>query len=796
MRRNVANLALSVGFAALMFASGQSALAQSESDAMDSAPTAEEEDGQGTAAASNTIIVTARRREESVQDIPLSITVSSGDELRSRSVTEFSELQQQTPSFIVAPSLFGNTSTILSSRGLSLTDIRLNIDPVVGVYLDDVYLPRAVGLNATELLDLDRVEILAGPQGTLFGKNTSGGAVRIFTKLPEDDLTGFVRGRVGSYGDAAVAGMLNLPVTDELAFRGVASVSGNDGYGTNAFDGSTAGETDTRYFRLTGKWEQDDFTVVLRGDYTKTDTTQAIYKGLQRLDPLTPGVGLGGPLATVEAAMEQNGIVGLANFLALPADVRESYLERADQALRAFSDGDVDDGSIDIPAPEEMVVKGASLEFQIGLTDSIDLKSLSAVRFFRREGMGDLDGTRFAILQYPYLFAEETQYSTELQLSGTFLDGALESMVGAYYAEEDGREISHQLALQNIGEGAATTYQFADIATRSIGIFTQQTLAVTDRLNLTAGVRWSDDSRELVSQNYNSINCLSLGVPLADIGGIDGCLRPMKVSFGPWSYTLSAEYEATPDILLYATTRRGYRAGGLQESAGGTSVAAADVAFEPFGPEIVEDVELGIKSLLFDGRLRANVAVYRSWISSAIRSVPRTVPGSTASTVSTQNAASERVTGIEWDFLLSPLDDINIGFNGAWTDANFEQYITPTGVDYTDLPVLNSPRWRFGLSAAYDKRFSFGTWNTRVDFNYRDRVLAVEQDAYSPSYELVNARTSFYIDSADLELAFFVKNLTDERFEPSPIHVASLGIITRGPYNRPRTVGFEVTKNF
>lgn len=750
-----------------------------------------------TAYSGEEITVTARRREESAQDIPISLVVATGEMLRDRSITQFSELQQQTPSFIVAPSLFGNTSTILSSRGLTLTDIRLNIDPVVGVYLDDVYLPRAVGLNASELIDLQRVEVLAGPQGTLFGKNTSGGAVRIFTQLPTDQMEGFVRARVGSHGDAALSAVLNLPVSPTLAVRGVASISGNDGLGKNRFDNTTAGETDSRYFRLSALWRPTDrLTVTLRGDYTRTKSTQSIYKGLQFLSNPTPGVGLGGPLATIEAALELNNIPSLAAFNALPLATRTSLIAAADTAIRSYGTGDKDSGNMDQPAPEKMIVKGASALIDLELNETFSAKSLSAVRYFRRDGTGDLDGTPFALLQYPRLFAEEKQYSTEFQLAGSFFDGRMQSLVGAFYSEETGSEISDQVALRVLGGATSTTFQNADISTRSIGLFTQNTFAIMDQLRATVGIRWSDDRRQLTSKNYNSVNCLSLGQSLAVIGGVQNCRRPMEVSFGPWSYTASVEYEPDQDILLYATTRRGYRAGGLQESAGAGTVAAANVAFIPFGPEIVEDFEVGVKTSLFDRRLRANVTFYHSKIDGAIRSVPRTVPGSTASTVSTQNAAKEEVNGIEWDFLLRPVPSLEIAATGAWTDAKFIEYITPTGVDFTNLPVLNSPKWRYSLSAAYTADLPIGAWRTQLDYSWRGRVLAVEPGAFSPSYGILNARTSLKWQGADIELALYAKNITNKRFNPSPIDVPSMGIITNGPYNPPRNLGIEITKNF
>ncbi|AMK26547.1 TonB-dependent receptor (plasmid) [Sphingobium sp. SJ10-10] len=745
------------------------------------------------------IVVTARKRAENAQDIPISLTVASGEDLVAKSITQFIQLQQITPSLHIIPASFGNTSVILASRGVAYVDIRLNNDPAVGIYVDGVYLPRAVGVNASELLDIARVEVLSGPQGTLFGKNTSGGAINFFTQAPTDRLEGSVKARIGAYGDRAASAVLNLPVTDTLSSRSVASFFGRDGYGRNMFDGSRTDKVNGRMFRTALSWTPGTtFQATLRADYSRTRSTQGAYKGFSFLQaPTVAGAGTGGPFPTVEAALERNDIPNLAAWLALSPATRDALLLDADRALRTFSAGNARDGNFDQAAREDMKAWGFSATIDYDLNDKISAKSITALRRFDRNGTSDLDGTPYAILQYPYLAAHDRQFSQELQISGDFLDGRLKSILGLYYSKENGMETSWQESLRRIGGNNAITFQNARVGNRSKGIFTQHTFRVLDTLSVTGGVRLSRDDRSLDSSNYNNTNCLSLGRSLASIGGIANCIRPMDVSFTRWSYTGSIEYKPDRDLLFYATTRRSYRSGGLQETAGATTVAAADVAFIPFRPEVVTDYEVGMKSEWFDRRLRVNVSGYHSIIDDSIRNQARPVVGSTSTPISTQNAAGVKVNGIEFEATVLPVKGLEISTNGAYTDAKFTRYLTPTGVDLTNLPVWFTPKWRIGVSAAYTQPITIGTVSANIDYSWEDRQLVSEPSAYSPSHEQLNARIALDLSKSGTTFAIFAKNITKEKYGPGPIDLSgALGFVASGQYNPPRTYGAEITKTF
>lgn len=237
------------------------------------------------------IVVTARKREERVQDVPVQIAVATAAQLQERSITSFAELGRTTPSLIIVPSTNSHMSMTLFMRGQSMVDIRLNQDLAIAIYQDGVYLPRAQGANATDLFDLDRVEVLAGPQGTLYGKNSTGGVLHIFTHLPTDRLEGTVQMRAAQYGELAANGMINIPLGEGLAFRGVAGIASRDGYGRNLLNGRRLGKLDAHSLRGTLAWEGEGVKATLRGNYTHSNSTGLATKG----GTLSPADALGDP---------------------------------------------------------------------------------------------------------------------------------------------------------------------------------------------------------------------------------------------------------------------------------------------------------------------------------------------------------------------------------------------------------------------------------------------------------------------------------------------------------------------
>ncbi|WP_296535506.1 TonB-dependent receptor [Rhizorhabdus sp.] len=741
--------------------------------------------------------MTARRRAERAQDTPVALTVATGEVMQNRSVTSFSEVQRLTPALHIAPAALSATTTNLSMRGQVLVDIKLNIDPTVAIYQDGVYLPRAQGTNAADLLDIDRVEVLAGPQGTLYGKNSTGGAVSIYSKNPVDRQEGFVRARYGSFGETAIGAMLNIPLAESAAVRVVGSISQRDGYGDNVTTGERTGKLDSRYIRgaLLLK-PTEDLTVMLRGDYTKVKVRREAYKGFLSL--VAPNTTTGtGPLATMETALELNGLPSLAAFLAQPLATRNAQLAAADTALRSFAQGDRDDGAFDQSSGESTNVWGTAATIDYVISDALSLKSITGYRGFHRKGTQDVDGTPFAIIQYSALPTKDKQFSQETQLNITAFDKRLNGVVGLYYSDEKGHEEVNQISVRVISGAAGPALTIADVTNKSYGVFGQTSFRFTPQFSATAGIRYTKDKRRLIARNRNNLICTALGVPLASIGGAANCVRDMSLDFGRASYTASLEYRPSRDVMLYAKTSRGYRAGGLQENSSGNTPAQADVAFTPFRPETVTDYELGLKSEFFDRRLRLNLVYYHSILDDAIRNVATPVPGSTAIATNAQNAAKAKVDGVEFDITAVPAAGLELGVNGSYTDARFSRYVTPTGEDRTAIPLLHTPKWQVGAVAAYTAKTTLGPWRNQIDMSYTSRQLTAELAAYSPAHTIFNARSSLNVTGPDLDIAVYVKNLTNRRYILFPIDLTSgLGFIYNGLYNPPRSIGLEVTKRF
>ncbi len=310
------------------------------------------------------------------------------------------------------------------------------------------------------------------------------------------------------------------------------------------------------------------------------------------------------------------------------------------------------------------------------------------------------------------------------------------------------------------------------------------------------GVRYTKDKRDLTAYVYNSVACLSLGVSLASIGGADNCTRNMSAKFNKLSYTAGLEYRARHGLLFYVKTNRGYRAGGLQSASGATTPVVADFSNQPFGSKTVDDVELGMKAQFLDNRLRTNVAVYRSWVKNAIRTVAAPVPGTATFASFAQNAVSAKIDGVEFDITARPVPEIELSANGSYIDARFSKYITPAGENRTALPLLFTPKWQNGVSAAYILTLDGAVWRNQVDYSWTGRQLTAETGAYSEKYGLLNFRSSVKIEQYDLDVAVFRKNLTDRRYTPYPLDLRVFGFINNQFYNTPRTFGVELTKNF
>lgn len=709
------------------------------------------------------IIVKARKVDESLQTVPVSITALSGLDLERLQVTNLMDLQNQVPNLVLQPSTSDNNAMTLALRGQKQNDILPSVDTSVGLYIDNVHYPRPIGLTGA-MIDIDHVEVLRGPQGTLYGRNTTGGAISLFTKNPTDNQEGMLSVGVGNYSERIVSGMINIPLTDNVAARLVGRRGVRDGYGEDGLGRDLADE-DSYYMRGKIRGEFDGVEVVLSGIYQQNDTGGAVYK---MINPISDNQG-----NVFQAAIE----------LGLP--FTPAGLAQAIQYLDSFAGGDPFETDSTWPPASDFESSVWALDVTVPLNESINFRSTTSYVWVDRISIGDGDGTPLAINQPSY--ATTSRYiAQEFQLQG----GSAEFnwVLGLYAGDETAVEDGKFGILPALNPDNPIVFA-GDIANDNQAVFAQANWQFAPKLRLTAGARYSRDGRELESENRNGTICVVpapgvqfVNAPTNPLNGPSQCPRKFKESFAEPSGLLSLDYQATDNIFAYGKVSYGYRTGGFNFRGGGS----AD-SFAPFDPETVTEYEVGTKLDLFDRRVRFNLAVYHddyndvqvTGIFYGVNDVPVGI---------TSNAAEAKIDGLEAELMVQPLDGLTLTAGVGWTDARFIEFVDSTG-DRSDEPFA-VPEWTNNASASYVINTNFGSVTSSVDYRYQsDSTLNAGGDTVQQKgYGLVNGRIAFTFDQWDMEVAIFGRNLSDKLYVAQSARLATVG--------DPRTYGLSVTKHF
>src|SRR5688500_14669532 len=433
------------------------------------------------------IVVTARRREESLQDTPVAVTALSADALQRQQIISTTDLDKVAPNlqFHSYGTLTGNNSAAqVFIRGIGQTDATPAVDPGVGIYIDDVYMGRSVG-GAMEFRDISSVQILRGPQGTLFGRNTIGGAVLLTTNGPGDDAGNSVHVGVGEDNLREVFGAFDIPLGDQFAARIAAGGRERDSYVTRAFDGEDLGNEKMYTGQLGLRWKPSDaFSLTLRGDYTKEDENGSPFV-FQSMNEAATFVGAASQAAGCPNVLDPLPPPVLVGPLADPRCGNDA------QALGKYRNGGT------YPASSTLENSGLSLVAQLDLNDTLSLKSITADRRLEWSGTRDADNTPLLILHTNYT-SESEQFSQELQalIDSERLDG----VVGLYYFDED----SFDRLLVPLGNpGTSYDTQRVSMDAEARAAFTEWTFKLTDALSATAGVRYTEETKGLQAIMFN-----------------------------------------------------------------------------------------------------------------------------------------------------------------------------------------------------------------------------------------------------------------------------------------------------
>lgn len=749
-------------------------------------------DGLGPTGAANTgadngviedIVVTARRRAEPMQETPISITAVTGAGLEEAQIASTTDLSRITPNLQFtsqAPASGNNASSQIFIRGIGQTDFLPSTDPGVGLYIDGVYVARSVG-GATDFGDIERVEVLRGPQGTLFGRNTIGGAISIVSKLPSDNFQGSAEMKVGSKDRFDVRGSVDIPIAEGVYTKFSVSQRRQDGYVTHLVDGLDLGNIDSLSGRAALLIEPTQtFSAYLVGDYTRKDE----HGAPQVFNSINP----------------TGGFARLASTLAgCPAPGTELADPRC--ANNQFNAGPYKTFGT-APLRSDSTIWGGALTLELK-TDAAAFKSITAYRSTEWDGFRDADNTPFTIL-HTQVRNDTHQFSQELQASGALLSDRLKWLLGAYYFDERAVDDYKVFA----APGGFT--QDGIYENGSLAGFTQLSYDFTDALSLTIGGRYGKEERRFspeiaTTSAYsfpaipgfnNPANPAPLNTPvtpgftvLRTIDGVtyvrpvdtvlpgDVVLRPnavgnVAVPAGVLFYEpgqrevdttdfvpmASLGYKWSPEVFTYLTYSEGFKAGGHSTR---STRPFPDVP--TFGPEQARSFEIGFKTDLFNGTFRLNGAAFRT----EYDDVQIVVREGFAPLV--VNGGKAQILGGELEWTIKPMGELTIsggvGYNENEYDSLTAQAIA-NGVR-TNNRLAFSPKVTVNTGVGYDIGLDGVVITPRLDWFFQSKIYfdASNTEAISqPDYHLLNAAVTANFLQDRFQVVGSVTNLMDKLY--------------------------------
>ncbi|HEY1710764.1 MAG TPA: TonB-dependent receptor [Rhizomicrobium sp.] len=689
------------------------------------------------------VTVTAERREESVQKAPVAITALSADELERTNAQSLEDVSKLAPNLA-----FNRTSNFvqLTVRGIGLSQYNLGGEPGVAVYVDGVYLARPFALDSA-FNDLARVEVLRGPQGTLYGRNATGGAINLISNAPSDTLEGHIGVTAGNYGRVQFDGVLSGPLDDSGDIRGRISVIADrhDGYTENLANGDHVQD----FGEMSGRAQiaadlAPKVTLTLAADFTNENDSGPIFKP----GTISPFPLPGAPAGTV-----------------LPMGFAPAFGGRVSP----------DPWKIYLNGPQDYRFQGSGASAKlVWEMDGATLTALTAYRNTRFHLLGDLDGTDASVPQgilNEDLRESADAISGEIQLASN-RPGPFQWIFGGFAYREDG----FLNYLFDIGLFGTDLHDLAAQRTTSYAIFGEGNYNFTDALKLTVGLRYSDDDKSL-----NESSEIFGGTGFNKTGKSWGALTP--------KFVLS--YDVDDDKMLYVSATRGFKSGGFNIGA---------LQHTPYNPEYVWSYEAGFKSQWDDGHLLANVDVFHYDYSNL--QVTQYAVGKTNIT----NAASATANGVEGEFTAIPVEHLTLNATVAYLDASFDDFQETDSfrpllgvLDLHGNSLPRAPHWQTDLGAQYDFQLGDGdVLSARYDFSYWGKEYFTEFNtgyASAPAYSLSNARLAYQTGDGRWQVALYGKNLFNKAVLTN-VTVSAVNGGTLISYGDPRTFGVQVKYNF
>ncbi|MNJ28444.1 Pesticin receptor precursor [compost metagenome] len=729
-----------------------------------------------------TVTVTARRREESAQDVPTPMSVIDGQALETQRVYRIQDLQQLVPSVNVAY-MHARQSSV-SIRGLGNNPASDGLEGSVGLYLDNVYLGRP-GMAVFDLMDIEQLEVLRGPQGTLFGKNTTAGVINISTRAPSFTPERSIETSVGEDGYFQTKGTLSGPLSETLAGRISAYRTRSDGDIKNEFDGHTLNGGSRQGFRGQLLYKpSEQFNLRWIGDYNEEDSSA----GTRLLYSTGPTI---------------NGV--------------NRYEARAKAAGATLIDGSTRKVNLDSDQQVTVFQGGTSLEANWTLDNDFTLTSVSSYRWWDFTPRND-EGLNVPAAFNSGVSVRDKQYSQEFRLASP-TGGFFDYVLGAYYfgSDLDNKSFVYYGPQADIWNGTpagalanVTTLGKGHIETDSFALFGQGTWHLTERLDFTAGIRgtyeeksaWVDRAAPVGGA---AVSGAAAAVRQGRVGAYDsGDLN--QYTFSP-SGLLNLSYRFTDDLLGYATLSHGEKSGGVNLTVATAPVAGADSLL--VGTERANNAELGLKSTLWDRRLQLNANLF--W--TEVHGYQTNAYDEANRVQYLTNAGSVRSRGVEVESTLVPIRGLTLNLNGSYNDVRYLSYKdapcapevalqpgAPASCDLTGHQVVGASKWIGNANGQYQWDLDNGLQPyVTASYAFRSKAVGTVEDsdfAQIPSYAVVNLSTGLRGDlgQGQWDVSLWLKNAFDKTYYTTLWSAANGGY--EGLVGTPKTLGLTGRYDF
>ena len=748
------------------------------------------------------ITVTARRREESMQSVPLSISAVSGAELQAAGITDVFQLGTKMPGLTIVPGNgAGGSQPLFAIRGLSQQELTILADPSVTTYMGDIVYARAQGINSA-MFDLGSVEVLKGPQGTLFGRNTTGGAIVIRPSRPVDYAEGYASLTMGNLGTRQFEAMANVPLGDRVQLRIAGVTREDDGFIRDIITARSVNYTNT-----------DAVRVSLAAQPTDKLETLFVYNRFIEDDG-----GTGTFIYQVNDARNAAGAYTSTLCGAGPSFLGWGACAPMLAAQQERGPEKVQSGA---PVFTKIGTWDLSNTTSYAINDSLTVKNILGYRSINSHNYEDTDGTPWPVLSIERIDSF-TQWSEELQVLGS--SERLDWIVGAYWFNEEGSNQGISMTAQREpAPGNTDAFGFeprprafpswsntwVEGDNTSKALFAQGTWRFTDAWSMTAGARYTMDEKGAVIRNQtgNQTGPTTCRFTIDADGNpatpetrpaVADCALSLTEDFSEPTWNVSLEYKPSGDSLVYLAHRHGYRSGGF-----GARASTEAGLRRTFEPETVDDIELGAKAdWEISGRkaLRTNLALFYSDYKDIQRLLtdPSTVPVTTVTT----NAGKATIEGAEFEASWWLTDSLEFSAWYTYTKAEFTEFTAPDGRDLSIFPFARAPENMASASLDYTLPISSSVGRVSVGANYWYTDDYSSNDDFHPTamvegYSLVNLRADWTgIFGSKVDVGAYVRNALDEEYTLEVLNLyAALGFDGRTP-GEPRTYGVRVTYNF